>query len=89
MSVPIAFSNSTGCSFFLLFIFSGFGGAGDRRFGVDFGGARFGVFCQDCRPGVRSFFGGEIVEFVLSGYGDFDVFGVGGRGSVYRWLRDP
>jgi hypothetical protein len=87
--------------------FSGFGGAGDWRFGVDFGGARFGFgagdwhfgvdfggarygfFCQDCRSAVRSFFGSEVVEFVLNGYGDLDVFGVGGRGSVHRWFRDP
>ena len=64
---------------FLVLPFSGFGGAGDWCFGVDFGGARYGFFCQNCRSAVHSFFGSEVVKFVLSGYGDLDVFGVGGE----------
>ena len=60
-----------------------FGGAGDGRSGVDVGG-------RGCSPGLRSLFGSEVVEFVLSGYGDcVDVFGVRKRAPVYRRFRDP
>ena len=47
-----------------------FRGAGDGFSGVGFGGARFAWLWGDCSSGMRSLFGGEAVEFVLSGHGD-------------------
>ena len=72
------------------FSFSGFGGAGDRRFGVDFGGVDFwlnvGRFVS--RLGVEnivgsgfcSLFGGETVEFILCSY-EGGILGIGRMGG--------
>jgi len=76
MSTPIVFSNSTACGFCGLFrsffsaVLEELATGVPRRLWIDFGGAHLGFFC---RPGVRSFFGGEGVEFVLS-RNSFDVY---------------
>jgi len=72
------------------FLFRRFGGAGDGRFGLDFGGGRVRCFSEGGRPGFRPFFGGEVVEFVLSGHGNcVNGFGVRGRGLVCRQFGNP
>ena len=92
MSAPIDFSNSTGC-FFVAF-FRSFFSAVLEELATGVSASTLEVLASGFSAkivGLASvlFFGGEVVEFVLSRYGDFDVFGVGGRGSVSRWLRDP